>query len=243
MEFQFMKYRRDFIILLSLLMILAIAVTAQQPAKIKRPVKNPPQYTNIIDLEEKDQSPKQNQPLTPQTQGELTAEQPDNLANALGSLTTEVRTLVQELRSLNLRQQAQLDMLRMTRVDMRIDHYERELRPVRERISALEVEEQTLYQLMTRDSLLAQTAQIGTVNREQTMNQIKLTHEAKLRYVQDEKERMRKVEKDLIASLSIYQNQGSETERRIQATEEILRQIETTKGNGKDEPGKTERKP
>jgi hypothetical protein len=194
---------------------------AQQPDKIKRPVKNPPQYPSIIDLENKEQN------LQQRTQEERAVEQEaDSLAQAMTSLVNEVRTLVQEVRSLNVRQQAQLDILRMTRVEMRIDHYERELRPVRERIAALEVDEQNLLQLMTRDSLIAQTANIGTINREQTMQQFKQNHEMRLRYVLSEKERLRKIESDLVASLGIYQNLSKEAERKIQAAEELLRQGE-----------------
>ena len=109
---------------------------AQQPAKIKRPVKNPPQFPNIIDLENKDS--RQTDRQTDQQDTAAIADgggQTDSLAVAVQSLANELRTLGQELRSLNIRGQAQFEMLRMTRVDMRIDSYERELRPVRERIA------------------------------------------------------------------------------------------------------------
>ncbi len=158
-----------------------------------------------------------------------------------------MRALGQELRSLNLREQAQIEMLRMTRVDMRIDHYERELRPVRERIAALEADEQVLLQAMTREGLMAQTATAATFNREELMKQLKLQHEARYRAIQAEKERLRKLEADLTASLNIYQNISRETERRIQEAEDTLKGIES----GKPEPAlqsqtgqgaKTERK-
>jgi hypothetical protein len=221
---------------------------AQQPTKTKKPVKNPPQYPNIIDLENKEAPASQSgkQPGgTADPAGEPMAQQtpPDALTQSLTALAGEMRTLVQEMRAMNLRQQAALDMLRMTRVDLRIDHYESELRPVRERIAALEAEEQNLYQLMTRDSLLAQSANIGTVNREQTMQQIKLNHEARLRYVQAEKERLRKVENDLIASLGIYQKMGNEAEQRIQAAEEMIRQLETVKEQPRKESIPPQTKP
>jgi hypothetical protein len=209
------------ILIALLLMVFTGFALAQQPDKIKRPVKNPPQYPNIIDLENKEQNSQQ------KTQEPGAVEQEaGSLTEAMTSLANEVKTLVQEIRYLNLRQQAQLDILRMTRVDMRIDHYERELRPVRERIAALEVDEQNLLQLMTRDSLIAQTANVGTINREQTMQQFKRNHETRLRYVLAEKERLRKIESDLVASLGIYQNLSKETERKIQVAEELLRQSE-----------------
>jgi hypothetical protein len=116
---------------------------------------------------------------------------------------------------------------------MRIDHYERELRPVRERIAALEVDEQNLLQLMTRDSLIAQTANIGTLDREKTIQLFKQNHEVRLRHVLAEKERLRKIESDLVASLGIYQNLGKEAERKIQAAEESLRQSEADRGERK----------
>src|SRR5262245_62502389 len=92
-------------------LVLASLAVAQQPAKIKRPVKNPPQFPNIIDLENKD---------TPQTNrqsdqsenatGADAVQQPDALAAAIQSLATEMRALGQEIRSLNIRGQAQLEM-------------------------------------------------------------------------------------------------------------------------------------
>jgi hypothetical protein len=228
--------RKQLLTLFTLAAILSGSVAAQQP-KVKRPVKNPPQYPSIIDLENKDtpEKPQQNQGLNPQDQVSV-VNQGDSVVQALTALTTEVRTLIQEIRSLNLRQQAQLDMLRMTRTDMRIDHFERELRPVRERIATLESEEQSLYQLMTRESLFAQTANLPTFNRSQSMDQLKKSYEVKLRFVQAEKERYRKLENDLLASLKIYQSQGSETENRIQATEEVLKRIETGQATGEKKP-------
>src|SRR5262245_45869706 len=133
-----MRGPQPYIIVLFLLVFTGFAF-AQQTDKIKRPVKNPPQYPNIIDLEHKEPNPQQNT-----VEQGVNGQHADSLEQAMTSLANEVKTLVQELRSLNLRQQAQLDILQMTRVDMRIDHYERELRPVRERLAALETEEQNL---------------------------------------------------------------------------------------------------
>ena len=115
----------------------------------------------------------------------------------------------------------------MTRVDMRIDHYERELRPVRERLAALEADEQLLQQAMTREGLLAQTANIPTLNREELMRQLRTQHEARYRAIQAEKERLQKLEADLTASLKIYQNISRETEQKIQEAEDALKNIES----------------
>lgn len=225
-----MKYQKLCLFALSLAIILLVPAAAQQPSKLKRPVKNPPQFPNIIDLENKDAQPaNQQENQQSKSQDAAPAPQPDTLAGAVQSLAAELRALGQELRSLNIREQTQIEMLRMTRVDMRIDHYERELRPVRDRIAALEADEQMLLQAMTREGLMAQTATAATFNREDLMKQLKLQHEARYRATQAEKERLRKLEADLTASLTIYQNISRETERRIQEAEDTLKSIESGK--------------
>jgi hypothetical protein len=230
-----MKYQTFLLYAFLSLYALTGLVAAQQPTKPKRPVKNPPQFPNIIDLEGKEPAPA----ATPASQEKPAeapaAPSPDAMTQALLSVASEMKTLTQELRSLNIRSQAQLDVLKMTRVDMRIDHYERELRPVRERLAALDAEEQTLYQLMTRESLQAQTAQAATFNRDELMRQLRMQHETRLRAVQAEKERVRKLEADLVQSLGIYQKLGADTEQSIRRAEESLRQIEgaqNAKGGG-----------
>jgi len=210
---------------------LALALTglvaAQQPAKPKRPVKNPPQYPNIIDLEGKE--PPANPQPQPQPQGSVletpAASQPD-LAGAMLALAGEMRTLAREIKALNLRSQAQLDLMKITRIDLRVDHYERELRPIRDRMALLDAEENTLLQLMTRESLQAQTAQAATFNRDELMRQLRAQHEVRLRAVQAEKERLRKLEADVAQSLNIYQKLGSSAEQRVLDAEELLKQME-----------------
>jgi hypothetical protein len=228
-----MKYQKLCLILFMSAVVLNGSAAAQQPTKIKRPVKNPPQYPNIIDLENKDTptNPPADQSAgaagaAGQQNAQGASAAPDSLAGAVYSLASELRVLGQELRSLNVRQQTQIEMLRMTRVDLRIEYYERELRPVRERLSALETEEQVLQQAMTREGLLAQTANIATLNRDETMRQLGLQHAARYRAVQAEKERLRKVEADLTSSLNIYQNASRETERKIQEAEDTLKSLE-----------------
>src|SRR5215471_14787308 len=114
-----MMYRK----LCSALFLSAVVLTgfaaAQQPAKIKRPVKNPPQFPNIIDLDNKDaQQTNRQADQQDNVQGIDAGRQPDSLAAAIQSLANEMRALGQELRSLNIRGQAQLDLLKMTRTDM-----------------------------------------------------------------------------------------------------------------------------
>jgi chromosome segregation ATPase len=136
-----------------------------------------------------------------------------------------------------------IDMMRQSRLDQRIDRYENDLRPIRERIAQLEIEEQRVQQLMTREALLAQTAQTATVNREATMQQMKAQLAARLQAVQEEKERLRKVESDQAASLDIYQKLNSEAEQKIQQAEEKLRELEKIKPNGPNVPNGPNGKP
>lgn len=226
-----MKYYKHCWVVILLLALSAGSVLAQRPARIKRPVKNPPQYPNIIDLEGKEQPATPSE--TPTTQpAPAPAATPDALTQAVQTLTSEMRTLSQEMRALNLRQQIVTEMLRGARAEQRVDQYERELRPVSDRVVALDAEEQTLFQLMTRESLLAQTAGAATVNRDESMNQLRLAHENRLRAVQAERERLKKLAADLTTSLGVYKNLSEETAHRLQQAEEQLRQIE----DGKTEP-------
>jgi len=224
-----MEYRK-----LCLSIFLSAVVTtglaaAQQPAKIKRPVKNPPQFPNIIDLENKDARQTDRQAdQQDNAPGADAGGQPDSLAVAVQSLANELRALGQELRSLNIRGQAQIEMLRMTRADMRIDYYERELRPVRDRLASIESDERLLQQMMTREGLLARTASMPTLNREELMKQVRTQDEARYRALQFEEERLRKLEADLTASLKIYQNISRETEQKIQEAEDALKNIESS---------------
>src|SRR5262249_15500693 len=147
---------------------------------------------------------------------------------AIQSLANEMRALGQELRSLNIRGQAQIEMLRMARADMRIDYYERELRPVRDRLSGIEADERLLQQAMTREALMAQTANTPTLNREESMRQLRIQIDARYRDLQSEEERLRKLEADLTASLKIYQNVSRETEQKMQEAEDALKNIESS---------------
>src|SRR5438477_2759880 len=98
-----MKYRR-ICTLLFLLAINVLSVSAQQ-TKPKRPVKNPPQYPNIIDLENKD-APPATQPDKKTSERPAPAPAPtDALTQAMTTLTVELRNLSQELKALNVRQQ------------------------------------------------------------------------------------------------------------------------------------------
>lgn len=222
-----MKYRN--ILLLSLLFLAVSVSTQAQSNKPKRPAKSPPQYPNIIDLESKDAPPSQPSAQPANATPTAPAEKTDPLVQAVSSLAGELKNLSQELKALNVRQQVEIELLRMSRIELRINTYEGELRPIRQRIAALEAEEQSLQQLMTRDGLLAQTANTATINREATMQQIRTQLEVRFRAVQEEKERLRKLEVSQMESLNIYQRLSDETEQKIQQAEEKLRQLETGK--------------
>ncbi len=228
-----MKYRR-FSLFSFLLLIVLTSFAVAQSAKPKRPVKNPPQYPSIIDLESKDATPAK-QPITKAGEPPMVVPAPpDALTQAMTSLTAELRNLSQELKALNVRQQMSIDLLRQSRVEQRIDRYENDLRPIRERITALETEEQRLQQLTTREALVAQTAQTASINREATIQMLKADLENRLRLVQGEKERLRKLETDQTASLDIYQKLSTETDQKIQQAEEKLRELEKIKPDGPD---------
>lgn len=226
-----MKYRGFCFSLLFLLIFCTNSALAQSQ-KPKRPVKNPPQYPNIIDLENKDAKPAQaTEPEQEEKPAANVVVDPNALAKAFTIIAQELKTLSAEVKALNVRQEMQLELMRQERIERRIDRFESELRPIRERIAALEAEEARLPQLMTRDALLAQTANTATINREATMDQMRAQLSARLRAVQDEKDRLRKAEASQVESLGIYQRMSDEAERKIQQAEEKLRQLEPAKSD------------
>lgn len=236
-----MQYRK--ICLLALLLsVCAATALAQQSSKPKRPVKNPPQYPNIIDLDNKDAKPgatKQADADNAETQQAATVQvQADALTKAFTIIAEELKSLSQEVKALNVRQQLEIEFLRMNRVEQRIATYENSLRPIRERIAALEAEDQTLQQLMTREALLAQTANIGTFNRDATMAQVRYQHEMRLNQVRAEVERLRGLEASQVQSLEIYQKLSDEIEKKIQQAEDKLRLYEASKTPASEQTAK-----
>lgn len=211
-----------------------------QDTKPKRPVKNPPQYPNIIDLENKDSKPKPADLQKPadQQQEPTASVDPEALTKAFIIIADELKSLSQEVKALNIRQQLEIELMRMSRVEQRVAMYENQLRPIRERISALEAEEQTLQQMLTRESLIAQTANMPTINREATINQLRYQHEARLNAIRLEKERLRSLDASTSESLSIYQRQIDEIDKKVQQAEEKLRKLEALQ-----EAAKTDRIP
>lgn len=235
---------KKFICIFSILLTFGQAALSQTP--LKRPVKNPPQYPNIIDLEDRQR------PESPTASGEkkpadgkstdgkpadgklADGEDPQTLQTAallkaVESLAGEMRALVQEIRAMNIRQQTQLDITRISGLGARIDTINGELRTIRDRLATLAVDEQNISQLMTRESLLSQSFNIGTLDRERTMEQLRAQHETRLRYVQADKERLQRTENDLAAQLQYYQSIQEEAEKRIQAAESLIRRLEESR--------------
>ncbi|MFM8393284.1 MAG: hypothetical protein ACKOB4_05105 [Acidobacteriota bacterium] len=230
-----------------LICIFTFLLAAGQPGlgqtPLKRPVKNPPQYPNIIDLEdsqkpaaqaaqgEKPSGEKKAAPGGPAgpDREDAAALQTAALLKAVESLAGEMRSLVQEIRAMNIRQQTQLDITRISGLGARIDALNGELRTIRDRLATLSVDEQNISLLMTRESLLSQSFNIGTLDRERTMEQLRNQHEAKLRYVQADKERLQRTESDLAGQLQYYQTLQDEAEKRIQAAESLIRRLEESR--------------
>jgi chromosome segregation ATPase len=241
-----MKYRKfcrscrlcQLCLLSALLLAIGVgAAWAQQSQKPKRPVKTPPQYPNIIDLEDKAPKPAQpaeSKPAEPKPEDKQAAAvtvDPVALAKAFTIIAEELKSLSAEVKALNVRQELEVELARQARIEQRIDRYESELRPLRERLAGLEAEENRLPQLMTRDALLAQTANTATINREATMEQIRSQIGGRLQAVRDEKERLLRMQAAQTESLGIYQRLSDEIEQKIQKAEEKLRQLEAGKSD------------
>ncbi len=219
-----MKLNRN---LLFLVLLLCAGPTSAQTPRTQRPVKNPPQYPSIIDVDGKGASTRK----TEETKGatEQPAVQiPDALVRAVESLATEVRTLVREMRALNVRQQAQLDLLRLTRGDLRIDSYDRELRSVTDRLAQVERDEQALRAAMTPEGLAEQVSRVGTLDRDGTMRAIKRDLESRLAPLLPEKERLKSRKAELEEVLVGFRESNERAEKRIELVEEALRQLNAT---------------
>ncbi len=212
---------------------------AQSPPPAKKPVRNPPQYPHIIDLSGAE-APVQDQgnrePSKSTTKSDAQPNpQMEGMLRALESLTTEMRSLVNEIRVMNLRQQTQIETTRLTSLATRADGLSQDLRTVRDRLAKIWTDEQSLLQLMTRESLLSQSFNIGTLDREKTMEQIRLNHEFRLRQVQAERDQLQRTEQELLGQIESYKAQQEEVEKRLQQSEEQLRRL----GDSRENPAPT----
>jgi len=224
---------------LFLFMLASVWGSAQSPPPAKKPVRNPPQYPHIIDLsgaavpaqdqgnrEPSKSTTKSDVPPDPQMEGML---------RALESLTAEMRSLVNEIRVMNLRQQTQIEMTRLAGLATRADGLSQDLRTIRERLATVRTDEQNLLQLMTRESLLSQSFNIGTLDREKTMEQIRLNHELRLRPVQAERDQLYRTEQEMLGQIESCKAQQEEVEKRLQQSEEQLRRL----GDSRENPAPT----
>ena len=202
--------------------VISIAPTINaQASRTPRPTKNPPQYPNIIDLENKGTSTtKPGNDSTPESTNVDAA-----LVRAVQSLALEVRTLVQEMRALNVRQQAQLDLLRLTRGDLRIDSFDRELRSTNERLAQVERDEQVLRAGLTPEGLAAQVSRLGTIDRDETTRVIRRDLESRLASILPEKERLRVRKSELEAAILGFRDTNDRAEKRLELVDDALRQL------------------
>jgi chromosome segregation ATPase len=161
----------------------------------------------------------------------------DALVQAVQSLTVEVKNLVNEVRANNARQQVQTDILRMSRLDLRLDRYEAELKTVRDRLALLEAESRNLQMLVTPEALEAQVSRMAYANKGDAIRQVKEAHEARLRMVNAEKELVQRREAELAGVVKGFREASDETEKRLQEMEESLKKLnEPQKDDSSDKP-------
>jgi len=198
------------------------AATQNPQTRKQRPTKNPPQYPNIITPtpEDKANTPKPDVP----TEVASPIATPE-FVRALEALNGELKQLVQEIRAMNVRQQAQLDMLKLTRADGLLVNYERELKTVTEQRTRLENEEVAVTESLKPDALVARVNQLGTLDRDATMRRMKSDFEARLLAIQTEKARLQPQESELRQIVEALKSSNEDTEKRLILVEEALRQL------------------
>lgn len=200
--------------------MLLCAVQAFGQTRTQRPVKNPPQYPNIISSEGKDTGKAQPQPDTT-AQPVASSE----FVRVLEVLAGEMRELVNQIRAMNVRQQAQLDMLKLTRGDGIEASIAREHRTAADLVSQLEKNELNLLESLKPDNLAVRASQVGTINKDETMRHMKRDLEAELLNVQTSKAQAQAQELDLRQRLESVRNANEGVERRLEMVEELLRQL------------------
>ncbi|HEX4948575.1 MAG TPA: hypothetical protein VFZ34_18010 [Blastocatellia bacterium] len=238
-----MQYPKSFSLLFVLLLSCFVAVSAQestQPPKTKpqRPTKFPTQFDKIIDTEDK--QPNQ-PPTTDKTEPAATPVKTETLASdalvqAVQSLTVEVKNLVSEVRATNARQQVQTDILRLSRLDLRLDRYESELKTVRDRLALLETDYQNLQFLLTPEAIEAQVSRMPYANKTDAIRQVKDAHEARLRNVTAERELVKRREAELTAVVNSFREASAETEKRLVAIEEALKKLAEAQQSDRPKP-------
>ena len=225
-----MQYQKSF--LLSLVLMLncfAFVVGQTQPPKTnkQRPVKHPTQFDKILGTEELPANQPTNTDKTEAAPATAKTElqSSDALVQAVLNLTVEVKNLVNEVRSTNTRQQVQTDILRLSRLDLRLDRYESELKTVRDRLALLETDYQNLQALLTPEGIEAQVSRMPYANKSDAVRQVKETFEARLRAVSAERDIVKRREAELSGVVQGFREASTETEKRVQVIEEALKKL------------------
>jgi hypothetical protein len=212
-----------------LITILFLGVTASSQAvqnpqtpqgRKQRPPKNTPQYPNIISPEDKTTAPKTD--VAPEA---VTPVATPEFVRALEALNGELKQLVLEIRAMNVRQQAQLDMLKLTRADGLLLNYERQLKDVTQEITRLDNEEMAIRESLKPEALIARANQFGTLDRDATIRRMKSDFEARLLGIQTEKAALQPREAELRQVVESLRSSNDDTERRLILVEEALRQL------------------
>ena len=199
-------------------------------AQTKPPTKQPTQFDKIIDIENKDQP---SQPATEKPIDATNVPRPrtdpmsssDALVRALESLTNEVKSLVNEVRAGNARQQMQTDILQLNRVDLRIDRYEAEQKTLRDRIAVLDAEKQNLDLLMSPQGIEAQVSRMPYADKNKAIQQVKESLDARFRPVNVQLDRLKAHDSELSAILKGFRDYGAETEKHLQGLEEAVKKL------------------
>ncbi len=221
-----MQYPKSFLLSFALMLSWFTFVGAQtQPPKQQRPTKHPTQFDKIIDTEDKQPNQPPNTEKTEAVSVKAELQVSDALVQAVQSLTVEVKNLVNEVRSTNARQQVQTDILRLSRLDLRLDRYESELKTVRDRLALLEADYQNLQFLLTPEAIEAQVSRMPYANKSDAVRQVKDAHEARLRNVTAERELVKRREAELAGVVKGFREASEETEKRLVAIEEALRKL------------------
>ncbi len=245
-----MQYQKSFSLLLVSMLSCFALVNAQentQPPKPKpqRPTKHPTQFDKIIDTEGKQPNQPPNtektEPAAASVKPEIQAS--DALVQAVLSLTVEVKNLVNEVRSTNARQQVQTDILRLSRLDLRLDRYESELKTVRDRLGLLEADYQNLQSLLTPEGIEAQLSRMPYANKSDAVRQVKETFEARLRTVSAERDIVKRREAELSGIVQGFREASAETEKRVQTIEEALKKLAEAQLAEKPKPDVPEKEP
>jgi predicted nucleic acid-binding Zn-ribbon protein len=222
-----------------LLSMSLVTLAAAQQTKTKKPMKYPPQYPQILGTDD---------PSTPAKPENEVKEQPapqqaDVLQQSVNSLSQEVRQLAVEIRILNLRQEAQLEMLRLSRSEGRTTSLERELDSVTGRLAALDTEELQVKDRLVPVHLEQQVQTVVTLNRSETIEQLKQALEARLTQIAEERGRLQGRETELRNQLEIQQAASQEAERHVEQAEATIRQMTAPAPASAVEPSPPNRKP